>query len=186
MKIVHVATALGVAASLVGGSLMLSQDASAKKDQPPACVAVSGGTVSNNTSIDVSANGGTAISDASGGSNNIGVGSQIASAGNGGVADAQANGGAVSLGDVNSGGNMGNAIAVGDTHCAPAAAPAQEAAPVEEVAPVEEAAPVEAAPVVELPSTGVGEFGVDLSMAFSAMAAAAAAVAGGLSVRRRA
>ena len=174
MKIVHVATAFGVAASLVGGSLMLSQDASAKKDQPPACVAVSGGTVSNNTSIDVSANGGTAISDASGGSNNIGVGSQIASAGNGGVADAQANGGAVSLGDVNSGGNMGNAIAVGDTHCAPAAAP------------VEEAAPVEAAPVVELPSTGVGEFGVDLSMAFSAMAAAAAAVAGGLSVRRRA
>ena len=39
----------------------------------------------------------------------------IASAGNGGVATASANGGAVSLGDVNSGGNAGNAIGVGDT-----------------------------------------------------------------------
>ena len=40
----------------------------------------------------------------------------IASAGNGGVATASANGGAVSIGDVNSGGNVGNAIAVGDTY----------------------------------------------------------------------
>ena len=39
----------------------------------------------------------------------------IASAGNGGVADASANGGAVSAGDINSGGNVCNAIAVGDT-----------------------------------------------------------------------
>ena len=39
----------------------------------------------------------------------------IASAGNGGVATASANGGAVSIGDVNSGGNAGNAIGVGDT-----------------------------------------------------------------------
>ena len=39
----------------------------------------------------------------------------IASAGTGGYATASANGGAVSLGDVNSGGNAGNAIAVGDT-----------------------------------------------------------------------
>jgi hypothetical protein len=38
-----------------------------------------------------------------------------ASAGNGGVATAGANGGAVSIGDVNSGGNAGNAIGVGDT-----------------------------------------------------------------------
>ncbi len=38
-----------------------------------------------------------------------------ASAGNGGVATASANGGAVSAGDINSGGNVGNAIAVGDT-----------------------------------------------------------------------
>jgi hypothetical protein len=39
----------------------------------------------------------------------------IASAGNGGVATASANGGAVSIGDINSGGNVCNAIAVGDT-----------------------------------------------------------------------
>ena len=37
-----------------------------------------------------------------------------AAAGNGGTADASANGGAVSVGDVNSGLNSGNAIAVGD------------------------------------------------------------------------
>jgi hypothetical protein len=40
----------------------------------------------------------------------------VASAGNGGVATASANGGAVSIGNVNSGGNVGNAIAVGDTY----------------------------------------------------------------------
>jgi hypothetical protein len=39
----------------------------------------------------------------------------IASAGNGGVATASANGGAVSIGDINSGGNVGCAISVGDT-----------------------------------------------------------------------
>ncbi len=45
----------------------------------------------------------------------------IASAGNGGVATASANGGAVSIGDVNSGGNAGNAIGVGDTWGGPVA-----------------------------------------------------------------
>jgi hypothetical protein len=38
-----------------------------------------------------------------------------ASAGNGGVATSAASGGVVSIGDVNSGGNAGNAIGVGDT-----------------------------------------------------------------------
>jgi hypothetical protein len=38
-----------------------------------------------------------------------------AAAGNGGTATAAANGGAVATGDINSGGNAGNAIAVGDT-----------------------------------------------------------------------
>src|SRR5829696_4906841 len=42
----------------------------------------------------------------------------IASAGNGGVATASANGGAVSIGDVNSGGNVCNAIGIGDTYAA--------------------------------------------------------------------
>jgi hypothetical protein len=40
----------------------------------------------------------------------------IAAAGNGGTADASANGGAVAVGDVNSGGNVGSAIGVGDTY----------------------------------------------------------------------
>jgi hypothetical protein len=38
-----------------------------------------------------------------------------ASAGNGGVATAAGNGGAVSAADINSGGNVGSAIAIGDT-----------------------------------------------------------------------
>ena len=38
-----------------------------------------------------------------------------ASAGNGGVATASGNGGAVAAGDINSGGNVGSAIAIGDT-----------------------------------------------------------------------
>jgi hypothetical protein len=39
----------------------------------------------------------------------------VASAGNGGVATASANGGAVSAGDINSGGNVCNAIGIGNT-----------------------------------------------------------------------
>jgi len=39
-----------------------------------------------------------------------------AAAGNGGVATSAANGGVVAIGDVNSGGNAGNAIGVGDTY----------------------------------------------------------------------
>jgi hypothetical protein len=42
----------------------------------------------------------------------------VASAGNGGVATASANGGAVSAGDINSGGNVCNAIGIGDTSAA--------------------------------------------------------------------
>ena len=49
-----------------------------------------------------------------GGGDDAGTG-DIASAGNGGVATASANGGAVSIQDINSGGNAGNAIGVGDT-----------------------------------------------------------------------
>jgi hypothetical protein len=41
---------------------------------------------------------------------------EIASAGNGGVATASGNGGAVSAGDINSGGNVGSAIAVGNSY----------------------------------------------------------------------
>ncbi|HEU0114759.1 MAG TPA: hypothetical protein VFQ80_08780, partial [Thermomicrobiales bacterium] len=76
-----------------------------------------------------------------------------------------------------------NAISVGNTVCAPVAAPAKPA-PAKPEAAVP-AKPAKAA-VVALPATGVGEFGMDLSLALGTMAAAAAAVAGGLNVRRRA
>jgi hypothetical protein len=46
----------------------------------------------------------------------VDTGPEIASAGNGGVATASADGGTVVIGDVNSGGNAGNAIGVGDTY----------------------------------------------------------------------
>lgn len=87
-------------------------------------VQIDGGTVTNTTTIKVSADGGTAISDASGGDNNIAInggtaGSAgnggISSAGNGGTANSSANGGAISIGNVNSGGNSGNTISVGNT-----------------------------------------------------------------------
>ena len=42
-------------------------------------------------------------------------GIDIASAGNGGVATSSASGGAVSVGNINSGGNVCNAIGIGDT-----------------------------------------------------------------------
>ena len=45
----------------------------------------------------------------------VGGFTDVASAGNGGVATASANGGAVSVGDINSGGNVCNAIGIGDT-----------------------------------------------------------------------
>jgi hypothetical protein len=144
------------------------------------CVAVSGGTVLNETVLDVVADGGTAIGDSSGGNGNLALTANggnenardngnnngnnnnddngngnnnrrddngngrhhnrndwsaqpldvleqrllqtdTASSGNGGVVDAAANGGAVSIQDINSGGNVGNAISIGDTHCAGAA-----------------------------------------------------------------
>ena len=84
-------------------------------------VAVDGGTVTNETTIDISADGGTAVSNADGGDGNIAVAGNggiigdggDASAGNGGVAVSEANGGNISIGDVNSGGNSGNTIVVG-------------------------------------------------------------------------
>jgi len=150
------------------------------------CVAISGGTVSNETVIALSADAGTAISDASAGSNNLATtnggnaaGSvDTASAGNGGVATGAANGGAISLGDINSGGNVGNAISVGDTYCN-AAAPYEEVSyEAEAEAPAEEAV----AEVVALPETGVG-YG-DASSLFALLASAGAGMAS-LRLRRR-
>src|SRR5215212_1022575 len=119
-------------------------------------VAIYGGDVLNETVIDLNANAGTAISDASAGSNNLsttGGGNDaldIASAGNGGVANAAANGGAISTGNINSGGNVGNAISVGDTTCAPVYEDVKGNGGKEAA---EEAVGAE---VVALPDTGVG------------------------------
>ena len=145
-------------------------------------VTIYGGDVMNETVIDLSANAGTAISDASAGSNNLATTSgghggdatsviDIASAGNGGVATAAANGGAISTGDINSGGNVGNAISVGDTTCAPVAA---------EEAPAKEALLLRA--VVALPDTGVG---IGDPSALFALITSAGAAAASLGLRRR-
>ena len=211
MKLVRAATVLGMSASLVGGSLLLTPSASAQCGPDVPAVSITGGTVVNDTVIDINANGGVGIADASGGNNNVAfpgsdgddLTAEIASSGNGGVASAAANGGAVSLGDVNSGGNAGNAIAVGDTTCAPIFEEVKEVKPEKpkDVAPVEK--PVYVAPeapadngggggggrqrnrdVVALPSTGAGAVG-GIGAGLFGLAAAAAAVAGGLGLRRR-
>jgi hypothetical protein len=189
MKLTRMALGSVVAVSLLGAGLMGSSALAQHGDNYGGgggdggggkCVTISGGTVMNETVIDISADAGTAITDASAGSNNMATTSgghgaagsvDTASAGNGGVATAGANGGAVSLGDINSGGNAGNAISVGDTWCN-AAAP-YEAAPEAEAA---------AAEVVALPSTGVG-FG-DASSLFALLASAGAGVTA-LGLRRR-
>lgn len=177
-----------VTLSLIGGSMLSASDASAQcvtgynnKGEPilgPA-VQITGGTITNETFIDISADAGTSISDASGGSNNLATtggggsdGIDTASSGNGGVATSAANGGAVSIKDINSGGNVGNAIEVGDTACAPYSPPA---APGGEV-PAGEV-------VYSLPATGVGGFG-DISGLFALLGAAGAA-ATSLRLRRR-
>jgi hypothetical protein len=167
-----------VALSLVGGGLFAAP--AAAQD----CVTIYGGDVWNETVIDLNANAGTAISDASAGSNNAATtggghdGIDTASAGNGGVATAAASGGAISTGDINSGGNAGNAISVGNTVCADVA-PAEEKAPKKE----EKKADV-GGEVVALPDTGVGVGAGELSGLLALMASASAAAAS-LGLRRR-
>ncbi|MDQ3779999.1 MAG: hypothetical protein M3354_05575 [Chloroflexota bacterium] len=206
--------------ALVGGSLAFSAPATMAQGCDPSvpAVVISGGSVSNSTSIDLSADGGTAISDASGGDDNIAVdfdgdgdidGDDIAAAGNAGTANAAANGGAIVVGDVNSGGNLGNVIEVGDTFCAPAPAPAPAPKPEEPKKPdvvIDDKKPAPApAPVVKpapapapapaprarggravaaLPDTGTGIAG-DVNFGFVALALVGAVAAAGYSVRAR-
>jgi hypothetical protein len=170
-----------IAVSLAGGGLMATPVAA----QGDCGVAIYGGDVLNETVIDLNANGGTAIADASGGFGNeatTGGGNfddvDIASAGNGGVANAAANGGAISTGNINSGGNVGNAISVGDTTCAPVYEDVKydvEKAPKEEKAAGGEK-------VVALPDTGVG---IGDASALFALITSAGAAAASLGLRRR-
>jgi len=201
LQLSRVALGSAVALSLVGGSLLAASDAMAqcgtgavdKKGEPvmaPAAVMITGGTITNETVIDISANAGTSISDASGGNNNLATtgggnnggagGTDIVSTGNGGVATSSADGGAVSIQDINSGGNAGNAISVGDTTCAPFTPPAPEKP--KEV-PVEvPKAPREEKVVVALPDTGVG---IGDPSALFALITSAGAAAASLGLRRR-
>jgi hypothetical protein len=156
-RYISIATAAVVALNL--GAVAVPGADAAQRGGNELCVAVSGGTVQNATVLDIVADGGTAIGDASGGTGNLAVAAgndrerdngddnrrnnrrnnrnnwsaesvlaleqrllqtDTASAGNAGVATASADGGAVSIQDINSGGNAGNAISIGDTVCAPA------------------------------------------------------------------
>jgi hypothetical protein len=178
VKLSRFALGSAMALSLVGGSLLAAPVGA----QDECGVSIYGGDVMNETVIDIQADAGTAISDASAGSNNAattnGGGDDVdtASAGNGGVATASANGGAISTGDINSGGNVGNAISVGNTDCG-YVAPAGDYAPAEDVV-----YDVAAEEVVALPATGVGVGEVGGLFALLASAGAAAA---SLGLRRR-
>ena len=199
LQLSRIALGSAVTLSLVGGSLLTASDAIAqcgtgqvdKKGEPvmaPAAVMITGGTIVNETVIDISANAGTSISDASGGNNNLAVtsrgnnggdgGVDIASSGNGGVATSSADGGAVSIQDINSGGNAGNAISVGDTTCAPFTPPA----PVPEKPKDVPKAPRPEKVVVALPDTGVG---IGDASALFALITSAGAAAASLGLRRR-
>jgi hypothetical protein len=189
-----------VTLSLVGGSLLAAPEAMAQcvtghDDKgnaivAPAAVMITGGTITNETVIDISANAGTSISDASGGNNNLATtgggnnggegGTDIASSGNGGVATSSADGGAVSIQDINSGGNVGNAISVGDTTCAPFTPAPEKPKDVPKAPEAPEARPEKV--VVALPDTGVG-IG-DVSALFALISSAGAAAAS-LGLRRR-
>lgn len=181
MKMSRLVMGSAVAVSLVGAGLLATPVGAQECG-----VAVYGGDVMNETVIDISANAGTSISDSSAGSNNLattgggggleGVVTNVASAGNGGVATSAANGGAISTGNINSGGNVGNAISVGDTYCDVAA----YEEPVYEDVVYEDMAAVEA--VVALPSTGVGAG--EISGIFAVLASAGAAAAS-FGLRRR-
>jgi len=184
MKLSRFIMGSAVAVSLVGGGLM----ASPASAQDECGVFISGGEILNETSISISADAGTSISDASAGSNNLATTSggggegevlNTASAGNGGVATSAANGGAVSTGNINSGGNVGNAIVVGNTDCGVGAWEEPVYEEVYEEAVYEEAVYEE---VVALPSTGVG--GVDISSILAVVGAAGAAGAS-FGLRRR-
>jgi hypothetical protein len=110
-------------AAMLFGVASMAPSASATSCYQPSNIAVNGGTVSNSTTLDLSADGGIAVSNANGGDNNIAVGGNggiignggDAAAGNGGVAVAEANGGSVTIGDINSGGNVGNTVVVQGT-----------------------------------------------------------------------
>ena len=164
-------------------------------------ISIDGGDVDNSTNINIDAGGGTAIGDASGGSGNLAAASgndggggnggggplrdlihsryglggggngDTASAGNGGIAHASADGGLVVINEINSGGNQGNTIDVGDICAGPAAPVSVPQAPAKPGKPASKVGKAIKAPsgkpakggsgggkvrVMKVPSTGVG------------------------------
>src|SRR3954469_3838666 len=111
---------LAPVALMLLGVATLAPAASATSCSQPSNVTVNGGRVSNTTTLDLSADGGVAVSSADGGDNNVAVGGNgglignggTAAAGNGGVAVALANGGMIDLDNINSGNNRGNTVVV--------------------------------------------------------------------------
>ena len=237
------AVALALSAGLIFSTPQVTAHADGDDDDGDATVLVDGGTVTSSTTIDISADGGTAIADAAGGDNNVAItagtddgedddngggvvglrdelvggaagdGGDVAAAGNGGTANASANGGAVLVGDVNSGGNQGNTIVVGDTSGDAPAKPVCCPAPAKPAAPKAAPAAPKAAPaapgrakvvtvragggqrerggrnVGRLPSTGVGAAVVRGQTGSDALLLAAGAIlttgAAGVALRRR-
>src|SRR5918997_6406080 len=108
-------------AAVLFGIARMAPAASATACHQPSNIAVNGGRVSNQTTLDLSADGGFAVSNANGGDNNVAVAGNggiigdggDAAAGNAGVAVAEANGGTISIGDGDSGENVWNTIITG-------------------------------------------------------------------------
>jgi hypothetical protein len=213
VKLTRLAVLLALVLGLLGGGFVAADEAlaeacvehcdDAKKHddgapaEPEPLVQITGGTVTNETVIDITADGNTAIGDASGGDNNFAFASgaddeaDVASAGNGGTATASANGGAVSVGNVNSGGNTGNAITVGNTSADGDVKKPDEKKPVfKPGAPKPEAPKKEAAPprggdrVRALPAAGTGAVAGE-SSALVLLAVVGALGAAGYGLRRR-
>jgi hypothetical protein len=188
VKLSRVLIGSTVAVSLVGAGLMATPVAA----QDECGVGIYGGDVFNETVIDLNADAGTAISDASAGSNNAattsggGEGINTASAGNGGLATASASGGAIGVGNINSGGNVGNAVSVGNTYCdvAPAAPDKKADKGYDDGGYADDGGGYGGGDdyVAALPDTGVG-IG-DASSLFALLASASAAAAS-LGLRRR-
>jgi hypothetical protein len=218
VKLSRLFVVLLLALGLLGGGFVVAPDVAADTDCKEHCddkkhheepaeevpaVVIVGGTVTSSTTLDLTADGGTGIADASGGDFNTAIvndggaldGDDVAAAGNGGTATASANGGAIVVGNVNSGGNSGNTITVGNTNVGEVKK-VEEPKKVVEVVEKKVSAPKpsggekkaeEAKKVKGLPSTGVGTVAgqTGTNGALIALALLGVLAAAGYGLRRR-
>lgn len=164
----------------------------------PVTLIIDGGDVLNDTSINLNADGGTAIGEAGGGSDNLGLGG-AGVVGNGGDAKTAANGGAIRTGAIITGNNRGNSISAGNVSgCAaaplpanvPAAAPRLAAPWGTAAAPaparvVNTQSVVRGVQVQALPNTGSGPVAGTVSVGQFATVALMTILVSGLGLRRR-